>query len=176
MFLVIDHKKLDDNKIFLTTDASDHASGAILSFGPTWETARPVAFDSKSFKDAEINYPTHEKELLEILCGIRKWKVDLLGSPFLYTQTTKPCLTSTLKKICRAVRHVGWRNCLFMTANLFILKDLTTQLPTLFLISLTPALPHPLKLNPRPHTPTTTPHKPNIIYYIICALKIPPFQ
>ena len=80
---VIDHSKLDKNKIFLTTDTSDRATGAILSFGPTWETARPVAFDSKTLKDAELNYPTHEKELLAILHGIRKWKVDLLGSPFL---------------------------------------------------------------------------------------------
>ena len=79
---VINHKQLDKNKIFLTADASDRATGAVLSFGPTWETARPVAFDSKSLKDAELNYPTHEKELLAILRGIRKWRVDLLGSPF----------------------------------------------------------------------------------------------
>lgn len=80
---IIDHKKLDLNKIFLTTYASDRATGTVLSFGPTWETAHPVAFDSKSLKDAELNYPTHEKELLTILRGIRKWHVDLLGSPFL---------------------------------------------------------------------------------------------
>ena len=62
---VIDHKKLDSNKIFLTTDASDRATGVVLSFGPSWETARPVAYDSKALKDAELNYPTHEKELLD---------------------------------------------------------------------------------------------------------------
>ena len=80
---VIDHNQLDSNKKILTTDASDRATGAVLSFGPTWETARPVSFDSKSLKDAELNYPTHEKKLLAILHGIRKWNVDLLGSPFL---------------------------------------------------------------------------------------------
>lgn len=32
---VIDHTKLDTNKIFVTTDASDHCTGAVLSFGPT---------------------------------------------------------------------------------------------------------------------------------------------
>lgn len=80
---VIDHTKLDKNKIFLTADASDRSTGAVLSFGPTWDTPRPVAFDVRSLKDAELNYPTHEKELLAILHGIRKWKVDLLGSPFL---------------------------------------------------------------------------------------------
>lgn len=33
--------------IFVTTDASDRRTGAVLSVGPTWETARPVAFESK---------------------------------------------------------------------------------------------------------------------------------
>ena len=104
---VIDHKKLDSNKIFLTTDASDRATGAVLSFGPTWETARPVAFDSKSLKDAELNYPTHEKELLAILRGIRKWRVDLLGSPFLVYTDHKTLLNfHTQKEMSR--RQARW--------------------------------------------------------------------
>jgi len=83
---VIDHSKLDENKIFITTDASDKVTGAVLSFGPTWETARPVAFDSETLKGAELNYPVHEKELLAIVRALKKWKVDLLGSPvFVYT-------------------------------------------------------------------------------------------
>jgi hypothetical protein len=53
---VIDPDKLPEFKIFVTTDASDIASGAVLSFGKTWETARPVAYDSCSFKGAELNY------------------------------------------------------------------------------------------------------------------------
>ena len=42
----IDLTKLPQSKIFVTTDASDIRSGAVLSFGETWESARPVAFDS----------------------------------------------------------------------------------------------------------------------------------
>src|ERR1700678_2783273 len=104
---VIDHNKLDSNKIFLTTDASDRATGAVLSFGPTWETARPVSFDSRSLKDAELNYPTHEKELLAILHGIRKWKVDLLGSPFLVYTDHKTLLNfHTQKDMSR--RQARW--------------------------------------------------------------------
>ncbi len=79
---VIDHSKLKQNKIFITTDASDRVTGAVLSFGLSWEMARPVAFDSKTLKGAELNYPVHEKELLAIICALRKWKVDLIGSPF----------------------------------------------------------------------------------------------
>ena len=104
---VIDHNKLDDNKIFLTADTSDRATGAVLSFGPTWETARPVAFDSRTFKDAELNYPTHEKELLAILQGIRKWKVDLLNSPF-YVYTDHKTLLNFHTQHDMSRRQARW--------------------------------------------------------------------
>jgi len=73
---------LPEYKIFVTTDASDIASGAVLSFGKTWETARPVAYESCSFKGAELNYPVHEKEMLAVIRALKKWKYDLLGVPF----------------------------------------------------------------------------------------------
>jgi hypothetical protein len=78
----IDLNALPDSKIFVTTDASDFGSGAMLSFGRTYETARPVAYDSRSFKGAELNYPVHEKELLAIIRALAKWRTDLLGNAF----------------------------------------------------------------------------------------------
>ena len=80
---VIDQDKMPKNKIFFTTDASNLASGAVLSFGPTWESACPVAYDSCSFKNAELNYPVHEKELLAVVCALKKWRYKLIGVPFL---------------------------------------------------------------------------------------------
>lgn len=80
---IIDYNVLDDNKIFVTTDASKQCSGAILSFCPTWESAQPVAFDSSTFKGAELNYPVHEKELLAIVCALKKWHSKLFGCPLL---------------------------------------------------------------------------------------------
>ncbi len=77
---VIDHTNPGDNKIFLTCDASDFHTGAVLSWGPTWETARPVAYDSMQLTGAQLNYPMHEKELLVIIRGLKKWRSDLLGS------------------------------------------------------------------------------------------------
>ena len=62
----IDLTQIPASKIFVTTDASDSGSGAMLSLGPSYNTARPVAYDSRSFKGAELNYPVHEKELLAI--------------------------------------------------------------------------------------------------------------
>jgi hypothetical protein len=79
----IDFDLMPDHKIFVTTDASDFQSGAVLSFGLSWETARPVAFDSMTFKGAELNYPVHEKEMLAIIRALQKWWSDLVGVPFL---------------------------------------------------------------------------------------------
>jgi len=64
---MIDHLNPGNNKIFVTTDASDLRTGAVLSWGPTWEKARPVAFDSMQLNEAQKHYPVHEKELLAII-------------------------------------------------------------------------------------------------------------
>ena len=63
----IDHETPGENKIFITCDASKHCTGAVLAFGPTWETARPVAFESRQMNGAEHNYPVHEQEMLVIM-------------------------------------------------------------------------------------------------------------
>jgi len=76
----IDHVNPGPNHIFVTCDASDWRTGAVLSFGETWETARPVAYESQQLNDAQRNYPVHEKELLAIIRALDKWRVDLLGS------------------------------------------------------------------------------------------------
>ncbi len=78
----IDHSNLGDNRIFVSTDASDYCTGAVLSYGPTLDSARPVAFESAQLSGAELNYPVHEKELLAIVRALKKWRVDLLGVPF----------------------------------------------------------------------------------------------
>jgi hypothetical protein len=79
--MVIDHANLGDNKIFVTTDASDLRTGAILSWGPSWESACPMAFDLMQLNDAQKHYPIHEKELLVIIRVLKKWRADLLGGP-----------------------------------------------------------------------------------------------
>ena len=64
-------------------DASDKGSGAVLSFGKTWESAHPIAFESRMFKGVQLHYPVHEKEMLAIIRALDKWHADLLGVPFL---------------------------------------------------------------------------------------------
>ena len=78
----IDHDNMGDRKIFVTCDASDRRTGACLSFGSTWEAARPVAWDSVQLSQAEKNYPTHEKEMLAIVRALKRFRADLLGTRF----------------------------------------------------------------------------------------------
>lgn len=110
---VIDHAKLNTNKIFVTTNASDQCTGAVLSFGPTWEPNRPVTFNSSIMKDAELNYPVHEKEMLAIICAMNKWKYDLIGSSFfVYTNHKTLLKISTQKDL--SCRQACWMEALSM--------------------------------------------------------------
>lgn len=51
-----------------------------MQFGPTWESLRLVAFESRQLNGAEQNYPVHEQEMLVIVRALKKWRVDLLGT------------------------------------------------------------------------------------------------
>src|SRR6202044_315053 len=72
----INHENPGNNKIFVTCDASEWRTDAVLSFGETWETACPVAYKSQQLNSAQKNYPVHEKELLAIIQALAKWRVD----------------------------------------------------------------------------------------------------
>lgn len=61
-----------------------------------------MASDLMMFKGAELNYPVHEKELLAIIRALKKWHVDLLGSPFfIYTNPKTLENFNTQKKLSR---------------------------------------------------------------------------
>ena len=79
---MIDHDNMNGQKIFVTCNASGRQTGACLSFGKTWEGARPVAWDSVQLSQAEKNYPTHEKEMLVIVQVLKKFHLELLGTKF----------------------------------------------------------------------------------------------
>jgi hypothetical protein len=76
--LVMRH--FDPNDVsFVETDASDYALGAVFSQQDSNNVVRPVAFISRKLTDAEINYPTHDKELLAIVWALNTWRHYLLG-------------------------------------------------------------------------------------------------
>lgn len=65
----------------IETDASDFAIAAILSQPDDLGNLHPVAFHSRTLRDAEINYDTHDKELLAIIDAIEAWKHYLITAP-----------------------------------------------------------------------------------------------
>jgi hypothetical protein len=65
---------LSDRPTVLETDASDYALGAVLSQECDDDRLHPVAFHSRKFKPAEINYDIHDKEMLAIVAALKEWE------------------------------------------------------------------------------------------------------
>jgi len=61
------------NPVIIETDASDFAIGAVLSQRDSEGKLHPVAFHSRKFSPAEINYEIHDKELLAIVDAFKHW-------------------------------------------------------------------------------------------------------
>ena len=56
------------------TDASDFALGAIMSQQQPTTVLHPIAFHSRKFKSAELNYDIHDKEMLAIVEAFKLWE------------------------------------------------------------------------------------------------------
>ena len=69
-----------DAKMILETDTSDYALAAILSVFTADGEVHPITFHSHSFNPAELNYNTHNKELLAIFKAFKHWRQYLEGS------------------------------------------------------------------------------------------------
>ncbi|QRW18194.1 Retrotransposable element Tf2 protein [Rhizoctonia solani] len=65
---------------FLETDASGAALGSILSQRQEDGRLHPLGFLLESFKGAEQNYDTHDKELLAIIQSFEYWRIFLEGT------------------------------------------------------------------------------------------------
>ena len=64
-----------DRPTIVETDASDFALGAIVSQEVPTELGgglHPVAYHSRKFKPAEINYDIHDKEMLAIVVAFKE--------------------------------------------------------------------------------------------------------
>ena len=66
----------------METNASDYALAAILSIVNEDNKVHPVAFHSCTFTAAELNYDTHDKELLAIFEVFKIWRHYLEGSAY----------------------------------------------------------------------------------------------
>lgn len=65
---------------YMETDASDFALGAVLSQMGEDGKLHPIAFYSRKFSAAEINYEIHDKELLAIVDSFQEWRHLLEGA------------------------------------------------------------------------------------------------
>ena len=65
--------------VVLETDASDFALGAVLSQEHP-DGVHPVGFYSRKLKAAELNYDTHDKELLAIIEALKGWRHFCMGT------------------------------------------------------------------------------------------------
>jgi len=73
---------IPDAQLIVETNASDYALAAILSVVNKDNEVHPVAFYSRTFTTAELNYDTHDKELLAIFEAFKIWQHYLEGPAY----------------------------------------------------------------------------------------------
>jgi len=73
---------IPDAQLIVETDASDYTLAAILSIINKDNEVHPVAFHSCTFTIAELNYDTHDKELLAIFEAFKIWRHYLEGPAY----------------------------------------------------------------------------------------------
>ena len=71
------------------TNSSGFAIGAALC-QDDGKGSRPIAYMSKKWLPAEMNYPTHERKLLAIICALKEWRHYLFGSHFTVLTDHRP--------------------------------------------------------------------------------------
>ena len=71
---------IPDRQITVETDASDYAIASILSIIGDDGEIHPVAFRSRSLRPSELNYDTHDKELLAVFDAFTHWRHYLEGA------------------------------------------------------------------------------------------------
>lgn len=76
-------------KFILTRDASSVGLGAVLSQGKIGSD-RPIAFNSRTLNEHEVNYSTIEKECLAIVRAVKQFRPYLYGNKFTIITDHRP--------------------------------------------------------------------------------------
>ena len=69
-----------DKEFRVEVDASNFATGGVLSIKYKDNKWRPVAYISKSLNEIERNYEIHNKEILAVICCLEAWRLFLEGT------------------------------------------------------------------------------------------------
>ena len=86
-------------------DASQFATGAVLSQKDKWGWLQPIGSISCSFSPAEWNYIIHDWELLAIIHGLWVWRHILLSTPYIITIYTN----HKNLMFYRSTHRIAWR-------------------------------------------------------------------
>jgi len=81
--------------VIIETDASDFVIGAILSQQDEDGRLHPVAFHSRKFQSAEINYEIHDKELLAVVDCHEPGATGSLAPVPVPLSPLSPCVSSS---------------------------------------------------------------------------------
>ena len=74
----------DDDLIIIETDASHECWGGVMKAKPLGQKKELLCrYMSGTFSDAEINYPTHEKETLALTRMLEKHRIYVLDKEFI---------------------------------------------------------------------------------------------
>jgi RNase H-like domain found in reverse transcriptase len=66
----------------MEVDASQYATGAILYQRNDKQQLCSMGYHSQTLNPAERGYDVHDRELLALIRGLRRWRHLLLSSPF----------------------------------------------------------------------------------------------
>ena len=109
-----------DLPITVEADASNFAIGAILLQPDKDGNLHPVAYHSRKLNSAELNYSTHDKEMLAIIDAFKTWRHYLIGSDQVIIYTDHHSLEYFMQKHTWNRRQNRWLE--FMQAFQFNIK------------------------------------------------------
>ena len=96
------------SSLFLTTDASDVAVGAVLSQG---DSHSPLAFFSRKLSPAERKYSAFDRELLALYISVKHFRPAVEGRVFTIFTDHKPlcgAVSSSTERSPRQTRHLSF--------------------------------------------------------------------
>src|ERR1700730_11010352 len=91
--------------LIVKTDTSDYAVAAILSTVAPDGEVHPIAFHSRTLGVSELNYDTHDKELLTIFEAFSTWRHYLEGSETPVDVVTNHKNLEYFSMVCLLIQH-----------------------------------------------------------------------